>query len=186
MKTNYSAKKVLAIHWKWSDINKDSWKIRKEKFRENWMELDLFQFAMVDDPSFEDWEKTFDEISFFKYDAIYTSSLWWIMILRYMYKNNIKAKRLIMAVPWISFKTLEWEKPNMYKLYKEFWNPDLSNIAWEIFVISTKDDEIVSYKSWKEIARMTNAEFILLEDWGHKLKWYLSLIISLVRHWKRD
>ena len=184
MEQEFTINKVLAVHWRWSNIHKDSWKLRKEIFKENWMELDLFQFAPLEDPSYEDWEVTFRDIDFSRYDAIYTSSLWWVMTLRYMYENNLTIKRIVMAVPWISFSALEWKKPNLYKLHQDFWTPDVSNIAEEKYVLSARDDDDVPYQSWEEVAKITNADFILLENWGHKLEWHSDLIVSLVKNWK--
>lgn len=179
---NFVVKNVLAVHWRGSIITKDSRKLRKQLFKENWMDLDLFQFSVSEDPSYQDWKSTFDEIDFSKYDSIYTNSLWWIMTLKYMFENNLSTKRLVMAVPWISFKTIDWKKPNVNKIYKDFWNPDLSILSEEIIVISAKDDEVVPHQSWKEIADMTNGKYILLEKWWHKLKQHLETIIWLVKN----
>lgn len=183
MKTNFIAKKVLAIHWRWSDINKDSRKLRKEKFKENWMELDLFQFAMLEDPSYEDWKQTFKEIDFSKYDTIYTNSLWWAMTTRYVLEKNIKVKRMVSCVPW-RWIYLNPSRRNLFEFYNNLYssNINLSNNINELVVLSVKDDNIVSFESWKEFADKVWSEFILLETWWHKLEWHLDLIISLVKY----
>lgn len=184
MSSNIIVKNVLAVHWRGSNINSKSRVSRKKLFKDEGINLDLFQFTISDDPSYVQWEKTFKTIDFSKYDAIYTSSLWWVMTLRYMYENNLTINRIVLVVPWISFKTLNWEKPNLSKLHSELWSPDLSSIANSKFVISSKDDDIVPYQSWEKVANMLDANFILLDKWWHNLKAYLELIIDLVKSWR--
>jgi len=183
MNKNFTPKKILGIHWRWSDINKTSWKERQILFENKWMRLDLFQFPMLEDPSFKDWEKVFNKIDFSLYDAIYTSSLWWVMTLRYMAENNLHTKRIVMAVPGISFKTLDWKKANLYDLNQEFLKLNSSNVAYEKIVISFMDDDVVPFQSWKEVAEKVNWKYILLEKWWHKMLWSMNLIVDLVKNW---
>lgn len=184
MKQYFTAKKVLVIHWRGSNINKESRKLRKEKFKENWMVLDLFQFAILEDPSYEDWKVTFDKIDFSKYDSIYTNSLWWAMTTKYILENDIKVKRVIFSVPW-RWKYLDYTRKNLFEFYNELYsnNIHLSNNVDELVVLSIKDDDIVPFENWKEFANKIWADFIELEKWWHKLEWHLELIISLVKYW---
>lgn len=178
--------KVLGIHGKESDINKKSWQEKKKLFKEHGMQLDLFQFNRSIDPTYSDWEVTFKEINFLNYDTIYTSSLWWMMTLKYLYENDIFTNRLVMVVPWISFRTINGLQPNLAQLYR-FWPEDLTKVAWEIIILSVKDDEVVPYQSGEELAELTNAEFVLLEDGGHSLHARLEEIVKSVKFWiKRD
>lgn len=164
-----------------SCIEKDSRKERIKKFYESWIELKLFQFNKEEDPTYESWKETFEKIDFSEYDVVYTSSFWWQATLKYLYDNNIKLKRLVMSVPWRSIYAINWKHKNNKKILDYLKDKNLENIAEEIIVISAKDDEVVPYESWKEIANITKAKFILLEKWWHKLEWHLDLIISLVK-----
>lgn len=176
------AKKILAIHGEISDITKPSWKLRKQAFEDAGVQVDIFQFSLAEDPSYASWEETFQKIDFSKYDALYTSSLGWAMALTYMHKNNITVPRMVLAVPWISFSTLRWEKPNIHTIYQDLWNTDLSHFTQESFVISAKDDDVVPYQSAEKIADMTGAKFILLEQGWHSLKWHIDKIVNLVKY----
>lgn len=174
-------KKVLGIHWRSTDIKKDSRKRRKDLFKNEGLDLDLFQFDRWIDPTFESWEKTFDKIDFSKYKMAYTVSLWWIMLSTYLHKNKIKLKRLVMVVPWISFSTEKWLKPNMAKTWEDFKKEKFDLLVDEIIVVNAKDDEIVSFESWKQFSNKINANFIALEKWWHWLKDYLEFIVKLVK-----
>jgi hypothetical protein len=69
------ANKILGIHGMMSDITNESWMERRSIIENNGMSLDLFQFDVTEDPTYESWIKTFDSINFSQYDAILTSSL---------------------------------------------------------------------------------------------------------------
>lgn len=58
-----------------SDITKESWIERKKQIESQGLTLDLVQFDMTEDPTYESWKKIFETIDFSQYDAILTSSL---------------------------------------------------------------------------------------------------------------
>lgn len=180
----FEAKKVLWIHWMSSYIEKNSRKEKIKKFKENWMDLELFQFNRQEDPTYESWEETFKQIDFSKYDAVYANSFWPIATIRFLYDNNIRVKRLVMTVTWKSFNVINWNYKNTKILLDYLEGKELWNIADEIIAISTKDDKVVPYQSWQKIANMTKAKFILLEKWGHLLEWHTDLIINLLKYGK--
>ena len=173
--------KVLAIHWRWSDIKKPSWLERKEIFKKYWMQLDLYQFDKNYDPIYEAWKETFDKIDFSKYKKIYTHSLWWVMLTRYLNDNKIEAEKIVMIAPWKSLDTEKGLKPNLSKFWDDFEKKWFNLLVNDIIVIHAKDDEVVPIKNWKNFAKKIGAKFITFEKWWHWLKEYYDFFAKLVK-----
>ncbi len=179
---NFIAKKVLWIHGCWSSIEKDSWKKRVEEFKKNWIELESIQFDQSNDPTYESWEETFKTINFDEYDAVYTSSLWWLMTTRYITENNIKLKRLVMAVPGMSNNTIAWRKPNVQNIHDNTEKHNLENLVSERIVLTAYDDDIVSAENAEIFAEKTGSKCIKFADWWHSLTGHLEALIWIVKH----
>lgn len=173
--------KILWIHGRTSNINKLSWQKKISYFSKQWLELVLYQFDRSDDPTYKSWESTFSTIDFKRYDAVYTSSLWWAMLTKYILDNNIYLNKVIMCVPWISHDTFSGIRPNIQALFDSFIEINLNNLVNTLYVIHATDDEIVPYKSWKDFAEQTWATFISVKKWWHALEWSMDLIIEKLK-----
>ena len=181
---NFIAKKVLWVHWHTSNITWKNWLKRVSDFEDNWIELESLQFNIKEDPSYESWKETFDTIDFSEYDAVYTSSLWGLMTVKFIIENNIKLKRLIMWVPWESFCTIEWKRKNIKSIHESLENFDLKELVEEVIVIHAKDDEVTSFEKWREFAEKFGAVFIERETGWHKLCGSEDLLAWIVKHWE--
>ena len=104
------------------------------------------------------------------------------MTVKYILENNIKLNKIVMCVPGYSNRTEQWLKPNVQKIWDNTPNINIANLVKKIVVISSRDDEIVPFESWKDFAYKTLAEFIELEDWWHSLKWHINLIIEKIKY----
>jgi len=173
--------KILSIHWKWSDINSLRSQKRKKVFLENDMILEMYQFDRSEDPTYESWKKTFDEIDFSKYEKIFANSLWWIMVCKYLDEKKIKLKKLVMTVPWKSVSTEKWLRPNVAKIWQDFEENWFNLLVDEIIIIHAKDDETVPFENAKYFAKKINAKFIALETWWHSLENYFNFIAKIVK-----
>lgn len=173
--------KILWIHGRWTDVNSIFRSNMKEAFLNHNLELVLPQFPCSFDPSYAEWEEIYKTIDFTKYNTVFTNSLWWIMTIRYLFENNIQVNNLVLTVPWLSFSTMRWEKPNVFEVFRSLENKDISIVSKNSIIISVLNDEVVPFSSWEELSNRLNSKFILLNKWKHKLEWhndYLAQIIS--------
>jgi isoleucyl-tRNA synthetase len=177
------AKKVLGVHGRWSDINKQSWLEKKEVFEKSGMSLDLFQFHQGEDPTYESWKTVFQTIEFSDFDAIYTSSLGGVMTTRYLAETGQKVPRIVMVAPWISNNVAAGLKPNMKSIYDSLGSLDITNIADEIIVLHAKDDETVPFDNGKAFAEKLWAIFVPTQTGNHAFKWQYNLIAALAQFW---
>ena len=69
-----------------------------------------------------------------------------------------------MAVPGLSFRTKNGEFPNIQKIWESLTENSYKDIADEIIIINTKDDEKVIFESGKSFAEKLGATFISLEN----------------------
>ena len=144
------------------------------------IEMFLPQFPRSFDPTYYEWEEVFKSIDFSKYDTIFTNSLWWIMTIRYLYENNIQVNNLVLTVPWLSFSTMRWEKPNVSEIFETLQNKDISMLSKRSIVISVLDDEVVPFSSGQDLSNRLNAKFILLNDGKHKLEKKNDFIANII------
>ncbi len=179
---SFVAKKVLGVHWHTSNIKWEKWVKRIEKFKEQWMDLELFQFNIEEDPTYESWKETFDTIDFSQYDVVYTSSLWGLMTTKYIIENSIKLKRLVMAVPWLSISTQGGTRPNVQAIHENLWDINLENLVNEVVVIHAKDDDDVLFEQGEIFAEKVWAVFIEREIGGHPLHGSIPLLIWTIKH----
>lgn len=181
--------KILGIHWRWSDVkNDESWKDRTVVFSENWLELETFQFDNSLDPSYENWKQVFNEIDFSKYKKIFTSSLWWAMLVTYLVDENIKLEaELFFISPW-KWINLNKDRENIYKLYEDLYSKeiDINNYCLNSVVIHSDEDDIVSTKEAEIFSDNIGSSFYLFNDYGHsfKVNWWVLFTSITIKYWK--
>ncbi len=178
-------KYALGIHGKWTDLKDPKIALHKrvEDLEKRLVKIDTPQFDKSQDPTYESWEKTLDNLDFSKYDAILTVSYGGWVVVKYIKENNIKINRLVMMCPWRS----KSKKENTWKLYDYLDKNDvnLTKLVNEIFVINSKDDEAVPPENWKKLAKQVWAKFIQLDWYWHAMKWNaIEIINNLVVNWK--
>ena len=69
------------------------------------------------------------------------------MTIKYLSENNIKVRRLVMAVPGLSFRTIKGEQPNIQSIWDSLTEQSYMGIADEICVVSVKDDEKIPFEN---------------------------------------
>ncbi len=181
---SFVAKKVLWVHGHESNITWEKWIKLKEDFKQQWMELELLQFNIQKDPSYESWKETFDTIDFSEYDAVYASSLWCLMTTKYIIENNIKLKRLVMKAPGSSASTQDGQRPNIAAIHKSLDTFNLTKLVDECIAIHAKDDQTTPFEKGREFAEKFWATFIERETWDHSLEWNISVLIGTIKHWE--
>lgn len=177
--------KVLWIHWRASNIKsfESSWWERIKDLKERQIDIIVPQFDNSEDPTYESWEKDLKKINFDEIDVILSTSHWWWVITKYIIDNDIKVKKIIMIAPW-------WwphKRENTQKLYKELSSRDinLSNLVKEIYVLSSKDDNTIPYKTSKSFAKKIWARFIAFEWLWHQFIWeWIKIANDFVEFWE--
>lgn len=174
-------KKILWIHWRWTDLSKweSAWFARKIDFEKRWYHIDLPQFDTAYDPTYESWEETLKTLDIESYYCIVTTSHWGWVIINYLKENNLSVPKLIIVCPGKSINP----KNNMWTFYTQLLNKDinLSSQVKEIYVLHSKDDDLVPFENWKEIAKKIWAQFIECNWLWHKFRWeWIKIVNDLV------
>ena len=174
-------KKILWIHWRWTDLSKweSAWFERKIDLENRWFHIDLPQFDIAFDPTYQSWEDTLKSIDIESYDVIITTSHGGWVIINYLKENNLSIPKLIIVCPGKSINP----KVNTWNLYKELLSKDidLTTQVTEMYVLHSIDDELVPFENWKEIAEKIWAKFIECNWFWHKFKGeWIKIVNDLV------
>lgn len=176
--------KIIGIHGRGSQPNKPwgTWEVRINDLHTRWYDIDLPQFDCCEDPTYESWEVEMKQIDIESYDVVVTSSHWWGVFGKYVKDNDLNLKRVVFCAPW------RWStgRINTWKLYDylESHEMNLENNIDEIFIVHSKDDEVVPYSEWVKFQKQIWGKLITLEWLPHKLDWeWVKIINDLATLW---
>ncbi len=174
-------KKILWIHGRATVLSNgtSSWLLRKKDLEDRWYFVDLPQFPSSKDPAYKSWEQTLKTLDIEKYDCIISTSHWGWVIINYLKENNLSVPKLIIVCPGKSIrKTIHTQN-----FYNELLNKDidLSSQIKNIYVLHSKDDELVPFENGKEIAKKIGANFIEYNWLWHQFTWeWIKIVNDLV------
>jgi len=160
--------KILGIHGKSSRPKiGGTWPVRILDLKSRWYDIDLPQFDPCEDPTYESWEEKMHTINLGDYDIVIASSHGSGVFARYVKQNGINIKRAVFCCPWRSI----FKHTNTWKLYDflESHEMNLEKNIDEIFIVHSKDDEIVPYTEWIKFQEQVWWTLISLDWLSHKL-----------------
>lgn len=62
---------------------------------------------------------------------------------------------------------------NTWKIYDDLDSRDidLTGQVWQIYVLHSRDDDVVPFERWEELAHRVWAELIIADNLGHRFIW---------------
>lgn len=176
------AKKVLGIHGflRNKDII-DFFEWTKSNLEKEWIVFDSPIFEEWSIIDYKNWEKKLDVIGVENYDTVLTHSMWGRVALEYIIEHKIKLDRLVLVAPWIEWSWTK-EVAEFYSVMKQKVE-EINKYVKEIIVLISKDDKKVRSEQWQRLAKITWANLIEVNWYGHFNITECKLIEWIVKYW---
>lgn len=146
--------------------------------------IDIPKLDDTEDPDYISWEKDLANIDMSSYDTIIARSYGGGVLARYIKNNNLHLKRVVFCGTGRSLS----KRKNTGELYDylETHEMNLENNIEEIYIVHSKDDEIVPYSEWVKFQKQVWWELITVSWVWHKLDGStIEIIRNLAVEWKK-